>query len=232
MTSLEKVLIYPKWGDTWSDTPIRASYNPKEFTLEKGVQLAEIAIPGLDTPLLQFVRGQNEKLSLELFFDTTDRGMGDEVTSVTTETDAVYQLVKIKPETHAPPICLIVWGDTFPGANTHAEVGGQRRYGFQCVVESVRQQFTLFSPKGIPLRATLTLSLREYRPLEEQFPQQNPSSPDRTHGHVVQRGDTLSRIAGEFYRRPGEWRAIAVENGLDDPRRLAPGMILTVPPIR
>ena len=232
MTETERIEIYPKWGDRWSSTPIKASYNPTEFTLEKGVQLAEIAIPGLDTPLLQFVRGQNEKLSLDLFFDSTEDGMGDNAVSVTKKTDEVYQLAKIKPDAHAPPICLFVWGDGFPGANVEAEVGSQRRYGFQCVVESVRQQFTLFSPKGVALRATLTLSLREYRTLEEQLPQQNPSSPERTHGHVLQRGETLSRIAAEFYRRPQEWRPIAERNGIDDPRRLSPGMFLTVPPIR
>src|SRR5574339_4890 len=47
-------------------------YNPSELSFQKGVQIAEIAIPGLDTPLLQFVRGQNETVALDLFFDTTD----------------------------------------------------------------------------------------------------------------------------------------------------------------
>ena len=42
----------------------------------RGDQFAEIAIPGLDAPLQQFVRGQAEKLTLDLFFDTTDNGMG------------------------------------------------------------------------------------------------------------------------------------------------------------
>ena len=46
-----------------------------------------MTIPGLDSPLQQFVRGQAEKLTLDLFFDTTDTGMGAGATSVTTETD-------------------------------------------------------------------------------------------------------------------------------------------------
>src|SRR3954466_272367 len=79
-------------------------FNPTEFSLDKGAQIAEIAIPGLDSPVLQFVRGQNEKLSIDLFFDTTDRGTGAGATSVTQFTDPVYALVKIVPETHAPPI--------------------------------------------------------------------------------------------------------------------------------
>ena len=51
---------------------IDLQYNPTELSFDKGVQLAEIAIPGLDTPLLQFVRGR-ATLMLESFFD--DRRM-------------------------------------------------------------------------------------------------------------------------------------------------------------
>src|SRR6266849_9749194 len=75
--------------------PIEVSYNPTEFTLTKGVQLAEIAIPGLDSPILQFVRGQTETFTLDLFFDTTDAGMGDSAKPVTALTDKFYQLIKI-----------------------------------------------------------------------------------------------------------------------------------------
>ncbi len=51
-------------------------YNPTELAFDKQAQLAEIAIPGLDAPLQQFVRGNAEKLTLELFCDTTDQGIG------------------------------------------------------------------------------------------------------------------------------------------------------------
>jgi nucleoid-associated protein YgaU len=84
----------------------------------------------------------------------------------------------------------------------------------------------------VPLRATLTLSLREYKTLDEQLSQLNLSSPDRTHAHLTREGETLSRIAAVYYTRPGEWRAIAEENAIDDPRRLEPGVLLTVPSIR
>ena len=77
------------------------------------------------------------------------------------------------------------------------------------MVESIKQKFTLFSPEGVPLRATLTLSLREYKTLDEQLEQLNLSSPDRTHAHVARAGDTLAGVAARYYERPGEWRAIA-----------------------
>ena len=108
---------------------IDVQYNPTEFTLDKGAQIAEIAIPGLDSPLLQFVRGQTEKLTVDLFFDTTEDGTGAGATSVTTLTDAIYALVKIEPGGHAPPICTFVWNASFPGADLSPDAGNQRRNG-------------------------------------------------------------------------------------------------------
>ncbi len=209
------------------DYPIQ--YNPTELSFDKQAQIAEITIPGLDAPIQQFVRGNAEKLTLEIFCDTTDDGMGVGARSVTEETDKFYQLVKIIPGRHAPPVVTFYWNDKFPGVHLDEKWGNQRRNSFTGVAESVRQKFTMFSPEGVPLRANVTLVLREYRTIEEQLYQLNPSSPDRTHGHVLAVGETLSAVAGRYYDRPGEWRRIAEDNDIEDPRRLQPGQLLRVP---
>jgi nucleoid-associated protein YgaU len=210
---------------------IPVQFNPTDFSFDKSAQIAEIAIPGLDAPLQQFVRGQSEKLTLELFFDTTEDGMGAGATSVTTYTDTIYQLVKIEPDRHAPPICTFIWNDKFPGTDISSHLGNQRRNEFQCIVENVKQKYTLFSPEGVPLRATLTVTLREYKTLDEQLKQLNLNSPDRTQSHIVQQGETLSSIAAQHYRKSGEWRRIGDANAIEDPRRIEIGAFLTVPPI-
>jgi nucleoid-associated protein YgaU len=231
MTPLAKATLTAEYSSGVLDI-FDVQYNPTEFSLDKGVQLAEIAIPGLDSPLLQFVRGQAEKLSVELFFDTTDSGTGAGAQSVTRLTDPIYSLAKIEPAGHAPPIVTFAWNAAFPGANLPAAAGNQRRNAFRGVVESCRQKFTFFSPEGVPLRATLTLSLREYKTLDEQLSQLNLSSPDRTHAHLTRRGEALWHVAARYYTQPGQWRAIADRNDIDDPRRLEPGVLLTVPSIR
>lgn len=235
----EKAVLLVSWNGPGDPRPeqIPVQYNPTEFTFDKRAQLAEVAIPGLDLPLQQFVRGQAEQLTLELFFDSTDDGMDEKAKSVTKLTDRIYSLVKIDPTLHAPPICVLVWGQSFPGqtlgSSTQVQMNGQSRHGFQCVVESVRQKFTLFSTEGVPLRATLTVTFREYKTLQQQLDQLKLSSPDRTHSHVIQRGDALWRIAGRYYNRPGRWRAIAdkSENDIQDPRRLTVGQFIDVPPL-
>jgi hypothetical protein len=231
MTPLAKATLTAEYSSGALEVfPVQ--YNPTEFSLDKAVQIAEIAIPGIDSPLLQFVRGQSEKLSVELFFDTTDAGTGVGAQSVTVLTDPIYSLTKIEPGGHAPPIVTFAWNAAFPGAALPPAAGNQRRNAFRGVVDSCRQKFTYFSPEGIPLRATLTLSLREYKTLDEQLAQLNLSSPDRTHAHLTSRDEYLWHIAAQYYRRAGDWRAIATENDIDDPRRIEPGQMLTVPSIR
>jgi hypothetical protein len=218
----------------WTSQPdetIELTYNPTELNFEKSVQLAEIAIPGLNAPLQQFVRGQAEKLTVELFFDTTDSGMGAGAVSVTQQTDHIYALTRIEPSGHAPPTVSFTWGQSVPGRNLPPASGNQRGDEFRGVVESVRQKFTLFSADGIPLRATLSVTIREFTPLHKQLASTNPSSPDRSHAHVLTDSETLSHIAANYYLRPTLWRPIADSNGIEDPRRLRTGVLLTVPAI-
>jgi hypothetical protein len=226
--TFQKVSSTGSLGDS-----IEVRFNPTEYTLNKGAQIAEVTIPGLDSPILQFVRGQTETLSLDLFFDSTENGMDDNAKSVTELTDQFYQLVKIDGTTHAPPVCLFCWGSDFPGQRSYAlqgmGTGSQQRHGFKCLVESVRQRFTLFSTQGVPLRATLTVSLKEYKTLSEQLSDINKKSADHTQAHVVQIGETLSQIANEVYEDPSQWRVIADQNTILDPLELKRGTVLEIP---
>ena len=97
------------------------------------------------------------------------------------------------------------------------------------MVTSIKQTFTLWSTSGVPLRAKISLTLREYTPLQDQLTALNLASPSKTHSYVLALGDTLSLVSGNFYFDPTQWRTIALGNGIDDPRRLIPGTQLTIP---
>lgn len=210
---------------------LEVQYNPTELGTTKGAQIAEIAIPGLDSPVLQFVRGQNETVSLELFFDSTESGTGPGATPVTEQTNEFYALVKMSGRDHAPPRCRFVWGAEFPGLVNHQGEVSAKRNAFDCVVESVAQNFSLFNPEGVPLRATLSVALREFKTLKTQLEQLNLQTSDHTRVHTVIRGETLPRIAHRHYADSSRWRLIASANGLLNARELTPGTVLELPPI-
>lgn len=194
-----------------------ARFNPTDYSMTKAALIAEIGIPGLDSPLLQFIHGQNEQLTMELLFDSTEKGgTGSGATDVTPQLRPVYQLVKIQPALHAPPRFKVSWGTGL---------------SFTAVAEQVQRKFTLFSPRGIPLRATVSLTLREYKTLKQQLAELNLQSADHTRVHVVVHGQTLTDIAAAQYGDPSAWRAIAEANTVPDPRRPRPGAALVIPPL-
>lgn len=198
-----------------TDQELTVQYNPPEYSLSKGAQISEIAVPGIDSPLLQFIRGTNEQLTLRLFFDTTDDG-----TDVREKTKDFYKLVKINSETHAVPKCRISWGQS-------GRIKGDNETDFVGIAENVNQNFTLFKADGTPLRVELEITFREYRTLEEQINELHSYTRTRS----IRRGDTLTRIAYEEYNDPAEWRTIAEVNNITDPRALTPGRVIEIPPL-
>ncbi|HXG30009.1 MAG TPA: hypothetical protein VNK81_00050, partial [Thermodesulfobacteriota bacterium] len=50
-------------------------FNPKELSVEKSNQFAEVNVPGLPSPIFQFVRGNARSVTMDLFFDTYEEGI-------------------------------------------------------------------------------------------------------------------------------------------------------------
>ncbi len=188
---------------------IPVKFNPTEYQLQKQNSFADINIPGLETPPIQFVRGTGEKLSTELLVDTSDTLEDVREKYV----NRLRGLMNVNRDLHAPPIVRLVWD----------------RQVFRGVVESLSVTYVLFRPDGVPLRARIAVSLKEYRPVEIQ---PTTSSPDVEKTHTVRRGETLSGIAAKVYRDGTVWREIARANGIRDPRRLEPGRVLVLPRLR
>jgi nucleoid-associated protein YgaU len=99
------------------------------------------------------------------------------------------------------------------------------------VLQSLKQLFVLFLGDGTPVRATLTCQFVEFTLPVEELQANEPHSPDHAKAYVVKEGDTVSGIAGIFYRDPRLWRPIAERNAIDNPRVLTAGAVLTIPKI-
>ena len=218
---LVKAFLTPK------DKPylvVPCMFNPEQLTVEKSNHYAAVNIPGLSTPVFQFVRGEARTVTMDLFFDTyeegldvrifTDRITGWDAGSMFSKLpDIAKGLMDIDSDLHAPPICLFIWG----------------AFIFQCFIERATKRFTMFLPLGIPVRATVTVTLKEYREVDIQVKELNLQSSDLTKKRVVQEGDSLWSIAAKEYGDPADWRLIADANRIANPRRLETGRELLIP---
>lgn len=190
-------------------------FNPRELSLSKSANWSRSSGRGnKKSGPPQFNGPQPSKLTLEMFFDASDTQDSDVVKRVEqlfaccVPTDASHQQRK-----GSPPWVLFRWGGLT---------------GFLAYVSSVTAKYTLFTPGGLPIRATCSVTLEE---LAGEASRQNPTSggqiPHRV--HVVVTGDTLAGLAFAEYGNPTMWRSIADVNGIDDPMRLRAGTSLLLP---
>ncbi|MGC4072989.1 MAG: LysM peptidoglycan-binding domain-containing protein [Nibricoccus sp.] len=186
---------------------ISVMFNPAEYSFDVGNSFAEIDIPGLRAPPIQYVRGNARSLKMELFFDSYET-RGD----VRAATQQITGLLDKDPLTQAPPILLFNWGG----------------FSLQCVLESAGQRFTMFLEDGTPVRATLTVSFKEYQPVTVEIQSGFFVGPPTVHNIIA--GETASKVAELVLGDPKAWRAIADLNNLDNPRKLVAGTALVVPP--
>lgn len=195
--------------------PIVTLFNPNQITINKTVNWREVPKAERDQSTSQFTNGNPAVLSMDLFFDTYEQGL-----DVRPFTKQIAALTTIEQhgELHRPPICHLVWG-----------LAG---VFFQGVLESLTQRFTLFHPNGLPARATLSCTFKEWRSEHEIVRLLNLQSVDVAKTRTVRRGDTLSSIAAEEYNDAALWRPLAEANRIDNPRTLLPGQVLVIPVLR
>ncbi|WP_274650189.1 CIS tube protein [Paenibacillus humicola] len=204
--ALKKAKIIVNRGT--GDEELEVLFNPSEYALESSNKFAWQTIPGLQTPIAQFISGEATTLSMELFFDSYEQG-----TDVRLKTSKISKLLEVDKDLHAPPSCRFVWGSL----------------DFKGVVERVSQKFTMFLDSGLPVRATLSVSFRALQSMKEQYQNIPRQSADRTKHRMLAQGDQLWMLAAAEYEAPGEWRAIAEANGIDNPRRLQTGRKIIIP---
>jgi LysM repeat protein len=192
----------------YSGASLDVMFNPEEYSLNRDNNFASQAIPGLSSPLIQFVHGNLRTLDMELLFDTYEK-----LSDVRTETDKFVHLMEIDPQLHAPPILVVAWASL----------------QFRCVLTKASQKFILFLDDGSPVRARVSASFTEFIDPEHEALQVKRQTADWTKMHTVLQGETLSAIAFQYYSDPTLWRPLAVSNSIDNPRVLFAGQQLTIP---
>jgi nucleoid-associated protein YgaU len=89
----------------------------------------------------------------------------------------------------------------------------------------------MFLSDGTPVRATLSVTFKQFRSLPEQLEQPRRNSVDKTKRRVFTSDDSLWHLAFREFREPKYWRLIARHNRIENPFAIEPGDALVVPPL-
>jgi hypothetical protein len=212
---------------------VTVQFNPQTLKLSMSNQKAGGTQP--NGSATQYVGTGTTKLTLELWFDVTlPRPPGDDpqgdVRNLTKEIAFFFtpqQTVQDDAKSLIPPGVQFQWGT----------------FLFKGTVDSMDETLELFSEDGKPLRAGVNLSLSK-QDLTFDFQKgaggSTPSGAGRPGGgglggalaagtqalQMARAGDTIQAAAA----RAGvsDWKKVAVANGIENPRSVAPGALLNV----
>ena len=139
---------------------VEAQFNPKELEVTRSVPWSKTNEANKSNSKqkqtqgihLEFTGAEGRSLTLELLFDGYEPTGGRSVDVVQKIKDletlaSVREPGSKKEELKRPHRCVLVWGSVLPR--------------FNCVIESLATKYTMFSPAGVPLRATCTVKLKE-----------------------------------------------------------------------
>ena len=215
-SSLNKLTI----KNTDNNEEFQVLFNPTEYTFEDSSKWQE-QTGNRRGPELQYTGGDRKRLSMELFYDTYE---DDE--DVRLYTGKLQELLVVTTDDgkngKRPSVVELSWG------MAQSNVG----FPFRCVLESLKQQFTLFTSDGTPVRAKVSVSFKEYLLPTDEWARdpKRKSFPAQT--YTAREGDTLSGIAAALWKDSSKWRLLAEANEISNPRVLQPGQPLIVPAIK
>lgn len=203
-------------------------YNPSTFNVSHSVKYDTRGKVSVGNLVKKFFSTEARTLSLELLFDgtgaspSTTGGFGDKV-AVNANTSRVDEQIdqfmnyayRITGAIHRPNYVMVVWG-------TFIMTG---------VLESASVNYTMFAPDGTPLRAKMSVTIKEHVDFSLLVKALKLQSPDISKTITVSAGDTLPLLCYREYGDASLYTRIAQVNNLKNPRKLTQGTELLFPPI-
>ncbi len=140
-------------------------FNPETYSVDSGAEYSSSAAPGKFEDGLQFTKLSTRRLNLELIFDTMNRPsrfseditissqlkdvFADSSPDVSEYIKKLHKLIETEKsgmDVFPPPVVVFAWGS----------------FSFQGVIESFKENYTMFQRDGSPIKATVSLSIKEY----------------------------------------------------------------------
>jgi hypothetical protein len=137
----------------------------------------------------------------------TARSVDDQLQALT---EVLFDVGQVNDK-DAQPVVKVAWGEM----------------RFEGRAQSMEVKYTLFTPEGVPLRASVTLRLVAPGQAETDKPQKGKSA--KIERQLAAMAGTLSQLCFESYRDPSLDQQVARDNGLTSIRNVPPGTRLTLP---
>ncbi|HAP64916.1 MAG TPA: hypothetical protein DCR93_37345 [Cytophagales bacterium] len=211
-----KIEAYKDKGLGSKDGEYEVMLNPEKFTENFNIEYNTEQAPGTPDAPAKFNKAEPGKVSFDLIFDGT--GVID-----LTRTDISKEIKDFKKvvydyngDIHCPNFLKLTWGKALQ---------------FNCRLESLSIEYTLFSADGSPLRAKAQASFVSYTSAEKISQKANKKSPDMTHRITVKKGDSLPALTEQVYGDGKYFVQVARHNRVYNFRNLTPGTVLTFPPL-
>lgn len=188
---------------------VEFQFNPETIGFGRTVEFKDDSTAGR-----QYIKTDNIELSLKMQLDDMTNPLGSIATSV------AKLLSWTTGKKKSPPKALIFsWGVLQVGTGSP---------NFECHLKSLKISYTLFTPAGKPVQATVDVTLLGIPPKE---PGLNPTSGGMTpiRRRTVRSGDHLPVLAHDEYGATSTWRTIADRNAVDNPFRPRPGAEMLFP---
>lgn len=200
-------------------------YNPTSFNETHSVEYCSKGPTG-DTKDQEFKSAKPKDFKVELLFDST------KISAANLFSDGLKGIIENKgvdviintfvnmamgynKSKHRPPFCQIVWGP----------------FHFEGVVKNIDISYLLFNRQGRPIRAKVTVTAVS-QIQDKKSAAKVSESPDLTKLHTVRAGETLPLISLKEYDSEDFYLELARVNKLKNYRKLKPGQVLVLPPIK
>jgi hypothetical protein len=180
-----------------ANQPFAVHFNPTSLQISIANTLED---KGQGKEKKQYVTKSSAKLSMDLIYDSTHDG-----TDVRLQTGKIAKLMepaKREGDNAAPPsVVLFEWGT----------------FKFQGLVESYKETIDFFAPTGVPLRASINLTLASQDKVFESLSQGSDKKFEPLVQNLATSSESLTDVATQA-GNPNAARAIATNNGLESIR--------------
>jgi Contractile injection system tube protein len=239
--SLVKAKLYAIKGDPQTPPPetdgFEVQFNPETLKISYSNQI-ESKGANSGQPK-QFISKRSAKLGVQLVFDTS--GPSFDPSQMASDTEAKKLSDRDVRKMTKKVIDLINPDNIKQGSDAGKKIALKVRllwgsFKFDGIMESLEESLEFFAPEGIPLRATLTLSLTE-DDIKFQAGDKagtadqasTPGAPASTPGvqplTSAPANANLPSLANQLGTN-ANWQGIAAANGIENPRRLVPGQLI------